>query len=114
MIGRLEPLYAKDIQLVAWRRYRHKELVGHAWILLLPAGLNIRGVRVFKDGARRWARLPANAPLGDDELRRDPATGAVGRAQIVSWRTTTGRDLFSTRVVELVGAHDPSAFGSEP
>jgi hypothetical protein len=92
---------AGRMQLLEWRRVDKGALVGRAAVLL-PSGLQVSDIGIFRKDDRRWAQLPS-------ELMRD-AGGAVlkderGKPRYRSplkWVTRELQERFSETPIALV------------
>jgi hypothetical protein len=99
-----------QMQLRQWRPVSSGALRGRATVVL-PIGLEISNVAVFRTAAATWAQLPADAARnGRGETIRDENGKTVYRSSL-KW---VGRELqqqFSDAVIRLiVDAYGPAAF----
>jgi hypothetical protein len=105
------PTPRPKMQLIEWKRVDKGSLIGHATILL-PNGLQISDVAIFRKDSTRWAQLPSEPirkadgqPLKDDH-------GKVRYRSPLKWKNRELQERFSHVLIELIEAqHGPIGGG---
>jgi hypothetical protein len=103
----------RRMRLMAFERVRRGALVGFARVQL-PIGLTICDIPILIGPNGPFAALPSKVQLDQAQRpKRDP-NGKVVYSPVAKWRDRTLSDAFSSRVIELVRAHDPDALNPSP
>jgi hypothetical protein len=101
----------RRMTLRGWKPLRKGSLIGFASISL-PAGLEIDDVPVLMTNGKAWASLPARPVItAEGTVAKLPGSSKTQYVSFIRWRDRTLSTAFSQRVVELVKAVDPTAFG---
>ena len=92
------------MQLLDWRRLDKGALVGRATVLL-PSGLQISDIGIFRKDGEAWSQLPSE-PMRDAEgqILKDAVTGKARYRSPLKWSTRELQSRFSEALVALIEA----------
>jgi hypothetical protein len=79
-------------------------------VVALPNGLVVREIAVHSKNGKRWVSMPGKPVLGPDG-RQVEKDGKKQWSPLVGWRDRALADEFGRRVIALVEAEHPDAFG---
>jgi hypothetical protein len=92
------------MQLLEWKRLDKGALVGRATVLL-PSGLQISDIGIFRKDGESWSQLPSE-PMRDAEghILKDSITGKTRYRSPLKWSTRELQQRFSEVLVALIEA----------
>jgi len=94
---------SKTMQLLDWKAVGKGALVGRATVLL-PSGLQIADIGIFRKDGRSWAQLPSEAMRDADGQPLKDDRGKVRYRSPLKWTTRELQDRFSDALVALIEA----------
>ena len=101
------------MQLLEWKRVDKGSLIGHATILL-PNGLQISDVAIFRKDSTRWAQLPSEPMRDTDGQLLKDDRGKVRYRAPLKWKTREIQERFSHALIELIEAERGPLGGGAP